>query len=166
MRSCALQLRPGMLASPALVVRLVSLSVVITALPGCGMVGASLFGAGAETASASGVAYTVDSIAYRTFVLPVEPVEQETLAALELMAFPVSWTQRRETGLFIHAKGTNQAHDVAIEIEIQPLSPKTTRLRVIVKHGAWVRDAATATELISQTSRKLDARFKSSIPAG
>jgi hypothetical protein len=134
-------------------------------LSGCGAMAASLFGAGAETASSTGVAYTVDNIAYRTFVLTPEPVEQDVLASLEFMGFPVSWTQRKETGLQIHARGTNPAHEVVIEVEVQPLSAKTTRLRVIVKHGTWVRDAATATEIILQTTRKLDTRIKISLPA-
>ncbi|MBI5855433.1 MAG: hypothetical protein HZB35_09455 [Nitrospirae bacterium] len=125
---------------------------------GCGAVIAPLFGAGAETASSTGVTYTLDNIAYRTFVLPSQPVEQETLATLDMMGFPVSWTQETAEGLTIHAKGGSPTHDMSIEIELQRLSVKTTRMRVTIKRGLWARDSATATEIILQTGKRLEGR--------
>jgi hypothetical protein len=124
-------------------------------LSGCGAVAAGLFSAGAETASAAGVSYTMDNIAYKTFVLPVEPLLKETFVTLETMGFPVAGSESHVSGVHIVAHGPNTAHPMDIEIDLETLSPKTTRMRVVVKRGVIQKDAATATEIISVTTQRL-----------
>jgi hypothetical protein len=48
------------------------------------------------------------------------------------------------------------AGDRTVEIEIDRLTSKTSRMRVNVKRGWFLRDRATATEIIAQTERTLE----------
>ncbi|OGL03730.1 MAG: hypothetical protein A3I03_01690 [Candidatus Rokubacteria bacterium RIFCSPLOWO2_02_FULL_68_19] len=49
-----------------------------------------------------------------------------------------------------------QAGDREVEIEVDRLTGKTSRMRVNVKQGWFFKDRATATEIIIQTERTLD----------
>lgn len=62
------------------------------------------------------------------------------------------------------------AGDRTVEIELDRLTPKTSRMRVVVKQGWFFRDRTSATEIIAQTRRALDddpkwAGMPSPIPA-
>ena len=50
-------------------------------------------------------------------------------------------------GEFIKATGRNRR----IEVKLEPITPKSTRMRAVAKHGFFLRDRATATEIILQT---------------
>ena len=138
----------------------------ILAVSGCGAMAASLFSAGAETASVTGVSYTMDNIAYKTFVLPVEPLLTETFGTLEAMGFPIASSESHVAGVHILAHGPNTAHPMDIEIDLETLSPKTTRMRVVVKRGVVQKDAATAGEIISQATQRLHYPPKDPAVAG
>ena len=47
------------------------------------------------------------------------------------------------------------AGDRTIEIELDRLTVKTSRMRVVIKQGWFFRDRASATEIIAQTGRTL-----------
>lgn len=116
-------------------------------LAGCDPVTLTLAGVGAG----AGVAHTMGGYVYRTFTLPLPRVKSGTLTALNRMAIKVASTEKIETGERINAKGM----DRDIEIELEAVSPKTTRMRAIARRSGLLMDSATATEIILQTERVL-----------
>jgi len=119
---------------------------------GCAGVGLALFGVGAGVSSGTGVSYTLDSIAYKTFAGSEAELRAATLQTFKRMAIAVTETQQTETGTEI----TATAGDRTVEIEIDRITPKTSRMRVVVKKGWLFRDRATAGEIIVQTADTLD----------
>ena len=111
----------------------------------------TLFGVGAGVTTGTAVSYTMDGIAYRTFTAPLTQVERATLTALSDMGMKIEGTEKIDEGKAIKAKGV----DRQIEIELQAISSKTTRIRTVAKDGVFFKDRATATEIILQTERIL-----------
>jgi len=97
------------------------------------------------------VNFTVDGVAYRTFIAPLEQMQRATLTTLS------AWTsaqERRAQGRRLSRDG-RRAGDRTIYVELEKLTARTTRMRIIAKQG-WVwRDRATAGEFIVQTERAL-----------
>jgi hypothetical protein len=118
---------------------------------GCAAVGLTLFGVAAGTAAGTGVSHGLDGIAYKTFTVPLEGVHAATLIALDRMDIPVNETQDTEDGRKLLAK----AADRDIEIELDKLTSRTTRMRVVVKRNVLIRDRATATEILVQTDETI-----------
>ena len=53
-----------------------------------------------------------------------------------------------------------EAADRSIEIELEPLTRLTTRMRVVANMGHFfLKDAATATEIILQTAQTVDTQI-------
>ena len=125
--------------------------VILLCSNGCVPVALTLFGVGAGVSTGTAVSYTLDGIAYRTFTAPLPQVERATLLALNDMGMEVKSTERTEEGKAIKATGV----DRQIEIELQAISSKTTRIRTVAKEGVFFKDRATATEIILQTERIL-----------
>ena len=121
---------------------------------GCAGIGLTLFGVGAGVSGGTGVSYTLDSIAYKTFAASEADLHTATLQALKRMAIDVTETQKVESGTEI----TATAGDRIVDIEIDRITPKTSRMRVVVKKGWVFRDRATAGEIIVQTADTLDNR--------
>lgn len=111
----------------------------------------TLLGVGAGVTTGTAVSYTMDGIAYRTFTAPLPQVERATLTALNDMGMAIEGTEKTDEGKAIKAKGI----DRQIEIELQAISSKTTRIRTVAKDGVFFKDRATATEIILQTERIL-----------
>ena len=121
-------------------------------LNGCvAPVALTLFGVGAGVTTGTAVSYTMDGIAYRTFTAPLPQVERATLMALNDMGMEIESADKTDEGKAIKAKGL----DRRIEIELQAISSKTTRIRTVAKDGVFFKDRATATEIILQTERIL-----------
>lgn len=120
-------------------------------LSGCAAVGMTLFGVGAGVATGTSVSYTLDGIAYRTFTAPISQVEEATRTALDRMGIKIQATSKTEQGKAIKA----MSNDREIEIELEMVSAKTTRIRTVAKQGIFFKDRATATEIIMQTERVL-----------
>jgi hypothetical protein len=116
-------------------------------LGGCEPLALSLLGAGAGTA----LRYTIDGVTYRTFTAPATEVKHASLAALERMGIAFESFDRFEHGELIYARAENRA----IEIEIEPISQKATRMRIAAKNGGFFYDTATANEIVAQTERML-----------
>ena len=130
--------------------RLSAAAALMALLAGCDPLSLTMLGIG----SSAGVSHHLGGIAYRTFTQPMTRVQHATLAALKRMAIEVSDTSRTESGTLIKARATNRE----IEIEIESITPTTTRMRAVArKDGGWFVDAATAMEIISQTERVLGA---------
>jgi len=125
-------------------------------LTGCEVVGSTVIGAGAGTATGTGAAYTMDSITYKTFTVPLDKLADKTRAALRTMDFPIRWEERNVAGLSLHAKAGNPEETLTIEIDLERLSPQVTRMRVVANRGLFLKDAATATEIIRLTSKNVE----------
>jgi hypothetical protein len=123
----------------------------LLSLSGCAAVGMTLFGVGAGVATGTSVSYTLDGIAYRTFTAPISQVEGATRTALDRMGIKIQGTSKTEQGKAIKAL----SNDRQIEIELEMVSPKTTRIRTVARQGLFFKDRATATEIIMQTERVL-----------
>ncbi len=123
----------------------------LISLSGCAAVGMTLFGVGAGVATGTSVSYTLDGIAYRTFTASLPQLEGATRTALDRMGIRVSETAKTEQGKAIKAL----TNDREIEIELEMVSAKTTRIRTVAKQGLFFKDRATATEIIMQTEKVL-----------
>jgi len=126
--------------------------VVLLGSQGCAAVGLTLFGVGAGVSAGTGTQYTLDSIAYRTFTAPLQDIRRATLAAFKRMAITLQNDDMMDTGRHV----VGQAGDRTVDIELERLTARTTRMRVTAKQGWFFRDRATASEIIAQTERSLD----------
>lgn len=115
---------------------------------GCAALALTALGVGAG----SGVSYTLDSIAYKTFTASERELRTATLKTLKRMAMQLKEDKPTESGRNIVA----QAGDREIEIELDRMTAKTVRMRVNAKRGIFIKDRATAAEIIIQTERTLD----------
>jgi hypothetical protein len=112
--------------------------------------------AAALTAAAvgGGVAanHQLGGIAYRTFTAPLPRVRSAALTALRKMGIKVEGTEKIEYGERLLAK----AGDRNIEIELEALTPNTTRMRAVAKKdGGVIVDSSTAVEIITQTEKAI-----------
>lgn len=116
------------------------------ALSGCVAVGLTALGVGL----ASGVSHTLSGMVYKTFTTPQAQVKRAANGALNRMQIKLVSSKRNGSTETIVAK----AGDRDIEIELEALTPNTTRMLVTAKKdGGILRDGATATEIILQTEK-------------
>ena len=117
-------------------------------MSGCLAVGATLAGVGAGIAAS----HQIGGIHYKTFTEPLPTVEKATRVALKRMAIEVGSVERTTNGKIIMAK----ASDRNIEIELESLTPNTTRMRSVArKNGGIIVDSATGVQIIIQTEKAL-----------
>jgi len=102
--------------------------------------------------TAAGVQHTLTGIAYRTFSVPLPRLRTAVKAALDHMDIRIGATEKIENGERIKAR----AADRDIQIELEALSGRTTRMRSSARTGILM-DSATATEIILQTEKALGA---------
>ena len=105
----------------------------------------------ASLAAGTGISHTLGGIVSRTFTAPMKTVENANSRALRDMGIQVVSRTTNEEGervVSAEAKGRE------IEILLEPLSARTTRIRARATDGI-LHDAATATEIILQTERVL-----------
>ena len=115
-------------------------------LQGCVAVGLTALGVGMAT----GVSHTLSGMVYKTFSSPQKNVKQATYSAFNRMQIRVVKAKHDGTTETIVAK----AGDRDIEVELEALTPATTRMLVTAKKdGGILRDGATATEVILQTEK-------------
>ncbi len=134
-------------ASAKAAVRLGAALVVAATASGCASMAVTAFAIGAST----GVQHTINGVGYRTFTQPPPKVRTAALAALSNMGIKVESPGATESGGLIKASTPGRS----IELEVEQLSPNTTRLRAVVNQYAILRDGATANEIIVQTERML-----------
>jgi hypothetical protein len=134
--------------------RLIVIAVMLGAagmLQGCAAIGITLAGSAAATAAGVGTGYALESITYKTFTAPLDGLTVAILMTLERMDITVEENRETKAGRTIMAK----AGDRDVEIELDRLTSRVTRMRVIAKLNWLVRDRATATEIILQADRTL-----------
>jgi len=124
------------------------LALIFASLLGAGCAPLALTAAGVGGGVAAG--HHLGGIAYRTFTEPLPKVRAATRKALARMAIKPERTEKIDHGERIIAL----VPDRTIEIELESLTPATTRMRVVAKKDdGIVVDAATAIEVINQTER-------------
>lgn len=102
----------------------------------------------------AGVNHTMNGIAYKTFNTPVKTMRVATLKTLNRMEMEVTQDNKTEDGWLIAAL----AADRKIAIELEELTPATTRMRVVTNKGDFFfKDGATSTEIILQTAQVIDS---------
>src|SRR5687768_8900076 len=119
----------------------------LASLAGCAPVALTALGVGMAT----GTGHLLGGMVYKTFTLPQSSVKRATLTALNRMQIKIVESKRNGSPETINAK----AGDRDIEIELEALTPTTTRMLVVAKKDRGVlRDSATATEIILQRSEE------------
>ena len=108
----------------------------------------ALAGAGTSTA----IGHSLNGTASRTFSHGIEEVKSAALDALSLMGIQVDGFTLIETGQLIHGTALRRT----VEIELEPISTRATRIRVATRNGGFFYDAATATEIVLQTEKTLN----------
>jgi hypothetical protein len=94
--------------------------------------------------------HQLGGIAYRTFTAPLPKVRSAAMDALKRMGIKPDGSEKIEFGERLSAK----AGDRNIEIELEALTPNTTRMRVVAKKdGGMIVDSSTAVEIIAQTEK-------------
>lgn len=102
----------------------------------------------------AGVNHTMNGIAYKTFTASPQGLRIATLKTFNRMEINVTKDEKSEKGWDI--AGT--AADRRIEIELEELTPATTRMRVVTHKGEiFFKDSATSTEIIIQTAQVVDS---------
>ncbi len=147
--------------------RIAAIALVALALQGCSAVGLTLFATGTGIAVGAGIDHTMSGIAYKTFTASTRDLRIATLNALQRMDFEVVKDGPENDTHAIVAK----AKERRIEIELEALSSRTSRMRVVANEGEiFFKDAATAAEIIVQTAATLDdiarRRHHARAPAG
>ena len=107
----------------------------------------ALAGAGTSTLVSHGLSGT----AYRTFTHTLGEVKAATLETLALMGIQVEGFEAVAHGQLIRAS----ARQRTIEVELETVTDRTTRMRVVTRNGSLFYDAATATEIVLQTEKAL-----------
>lgn len=117
-------------------------------LSACEPMALALLGAGAT----STVRYNMDGVASRTFTAPAASVKSASLAALERMGIALGATSASDSAEIITARAARRD----IEIEVEPISARATRLRVTARDDSSIfYDGATALEIVQQTEKLL-----------
>lgn len=121
-------------------------------LQGCAAAGLTALGVGLGVGADTGVSRTVDGKATRTFVAPPDQIRRAAYDSLKQLAMPVTGE---------HVDGdkrtiTARAGDRKVEITVQRLTPKATRMTVVAKHHMVLRDRATADQIIERTQDVVD----------
>ncbi|MFL6565914.1 MAG: hypothetical protein ACJ8G5_13355 [Burkholderiales bacterium] len=105
---------------------------------------------------------TLAGISYRTFTAPLPRVKRASLAALENMGMKPDSVGTFDAGEIIVARTPG----VTVEIELEALTERATRMRVATRDGGLFYDAATANEIVAQTQKMLEARRASASVRG
>lgn len=120
-------------------------------ISGCTAIATGLVSVGAGF----GISHHVSGTSYRTFTEPLVRVGNATRAALKRMAINVESAQATTRGEVLKAS----VGDRRIEVELEALTPNTTRMRsVAIYRGGLVLDAATGQEIVAQTEKVLQRK--------
>ncbi|MGB8274840.1 MAG: DUF3568 family protein [Alphaproteobacteria bacterium] len=129
---------------------LLSILLLPLVLSGCAEVALS---AGSMVAGAA-ANHTLGGINYKTFAAPMPNVRLATLKTLSRMDMEVARDEQTDEGWEFEAT----ASDRSIDITLEQLTKRTTRMRVVATEGIFffMKDSATATEIIVQVAEALD----------
>jgi hypothetical protein len=123
---------------------------------GCAAVGFTLLSVGAGVGASAGISFTFDSIPYKRFTASEEWLRVTTFKSPNGMDMKANENRPTDSGRRILA----EAEDRAVEIELDRLTAKTSRMQDNVKQGWFLRDRATAAEIVVQTERALEDELR------
>jgi hypothetical protein len=113
---------------------------------------APVLGGGASGAVKAGTEYTKNGTVYRTFSVPFDQARDGMLETFQRLDIKVIEEKR-------HDKGTTTiraaAYDRRVTLDVEPVTPSMTRIRVMVGKG-WGKDRATASEIVEQAERTVE----------
>ncbi len=125
-------------------------------LPGCAAVALTA----GSMAAGEGINHTLSGITYKTFAVSVDDLRVATFKTLDRLDMEVIDRKQTVSGWEIVAK----AYDRKIEIELEALTKRATRMRVVAnKGGIFFKDAATSTEIILQTAETLEMEAEAAL---
>ena len=104
------------------------------------------------TGASGGVAYTITNVAYKTVVSPIDQVEFAN--RLALMKMRIRYIERRETGSGVQIVA--ETNELNIYIDLEKITPKTTKIGVNAERNILLKDKATAVAIIEQTEAMLE----------
>jgi hypothetical protein len=122
-------------------------------LGGCSLASQPLAVALAGAGTSTAIGHSLNGTAYRTFTAPLEDVKAASLDTLSAMGIRIDSFETIENGELI----TGSAIRRTVEIELEPISSRATRIRVITRNGGVFLDSSTATEIVMQTEKALGA---------
>lgn len=129
--------------------RAVALVLGLIALQGCAAIALTA----GSVAAGAGVDHTMSGIVYKTFASSMPEMRLATLKTLKRMDMEVVRDEKTDDGWEIEATAIERK----IEIELEALTKRTTRMRVVANKGnIFFKDSATATEIIVQTAGIVD----------
>ena len=98
------------------------------------------------------IGHSFDGTVYRSFTASLAEVKAASLQTLSLMAIGVDGVETADDGETITAKATRRS----VKIDLEPISPNVTRMKVVVKSGGSIfYDGDTAAEMVLQVERAL-----------
>lgn len=95
------------------------------------------------------VSHNINGSVSRTFTAPLPAVRQAALSALDAMGVPVESDDITASGEILLAR----AGDRSIELEFESLGDTITVLRATARRPGFLRDNATAAEIVRQTEQ-------------
>jgi hypothetical protein len=107
----------------------------------------ALAGAGTSTA----INYSFNGGASRTFTAPLAEVKAASLDTLSLMGIRVDGFENTTQGETINGSAIQRS----VSVDLEPISSKATRMRVVARNNGIFFDTATATEIVLQTEKAL-----------
>ena len=134
-------------------IKVSTLLCLIPALSGCalclgGAVSASVSG------GAAGVDYTFTNSAYKTISAPVADVEAALHRVLKKMSIKETKRKAKEDKVSI----TGVTGHLDIHIDLEKVTATVTKIEVSAKKGVFAKDKSTATEIIEETEKNLEAK--------
>jgi hypothetical protein len=143
---------PAHFGSIMRIARILGPLVLVLVLEGCAAVGLAVVGGAAGVGVGAGVEHTMNGIVYKTFDASTNELRFATLKTLDHLGMPVTTDEKSEEGWKLSATATERT----IDIELQQLTDKTTRMRVVANDGQiFFKDASTATAIITKTAQTL-----------
>lgn len=116
-------------------------------LTACEPITMTMMGVGAN----AGMSHTLGGIIYKTFTASHHTVKRASIRALNRMDIEIIGSNKNKEGETVIRAKTRERE---IEIVLEPLTKKVTRMRTIATDGLFL-DSATATEIVAQTERVL-----------
>lgn len=119
--------------------------------------GIAIMSSSAGAATGAGIERTMGGKQHKTFVEPIGDVEAAARDVLDRMALVLDETEDKEDGRKFRAHADKRQ----IEIDLERLTPLTTRITVVAKrHNVFFPDESTATEIILQIAKAIENRPK------
>jgi len=118
--------------------------------------GCAVVAVGAVAAAAGGVTYTVLGTAQKTYNEDYDTVVAALQKALVTLDIKTGDTKRAEkNGKVVTTEIQAYARDLTIQISIERITDKATRVVVDASKKYVIKDAATAGEILNQTTNNL-----------